>query len=169
MVSEFYDGGIHDRWKHAIDAQVFRHYGLEEFAKMSEEKSKPANEYRHYYTCLASPTELEQFGLTHMVCRTDSPERPVCAFNSSQAASMMCDQLNGFAKQDRPELFGEDEATREIREANRLAQEREDAAAVAAKIEAAKRESEKTRDPKVIEMTLSQKVAAAQSAIAEKE
>lgn len=142
-MDEEYDGGIKRRMMHAIDTQVFRHYGFEELAKMSDAK---ANDNTHHYTCLAAPPELEQFGLTHMVCRVDMPERPVAAFNSSQAASIQCDDLNGFAKQDRPEL-DVDVVEEELKAANAAAAERE---------------------AKTINMTLSDKVAMAQAAAATK-
>ncbi len=125
---------------------------------MANEK---ANQNTHSYTCLASPPALEELGLTHMVCRVDMPDRPVAAFNSSQAASMQCDSLNGFAKQDRPELLGPDDVQRELEEANRLALEREK--------QSAKMGAEGSVAPiqgtnKVIELSLADKVAAAQQA-----
>ena len=104
------------RW---IDWQVLQSYPF------SKEILERMNTMTHHYTCLPSPPELEQHGLTHMVCRVDMPTSPVCAFNSSAAASRMCDQLNGFASQDKPELLGPDTAEVELAEANRQAAERE--------------------------------------------
>ncbi len=160
-----HDGGISDRLKYAVEAQIFRQYGLKELAAMSEEKSKPAqNQHTHHYTCLPTPPELEQFGLTHMVCRVDMTERPVAAFNSSAAASNMCDSLNGFAQQDRPEL-DVDVERKELDEANKLAEEREKAADLAKKIEDAKAKQTATVD---VGKTLQQKVEMAQAAAATK-
>lgn len=143
MASPFYDGGIHDRWMLYVEAQIFRHYGLEELAKMSDKK---ANTHTHQYTCLATPPELEQFGLTHMVCRVDMQDRPVAAFNSSAAASNMCDQLNDFAQRDRPEL-DVDVEKEELAAANKAAE---------------------ARELQTANMSLSEKVALAQAAVATK-
>lgn len=137
MVSLFYDGGIHDRWMQSLEAQIFRHYGLEELVM---------NTHKHQYTCLATPPELEQFGLTHMVCRVDMQDRPVAAFNSSAAASIQCDSLNGFAQQDRPEL-DVDVEKEELAAANKAAEDRESQTA---------------------NMSLAEKVALAQAAVATK-
>lgn len=124
------------------------------------------SENRHQYTCLEAPEELQKFGLTRVVCRVDMREHFHAAFASPLAASIMCDQLNGFAKQDDPSLFEESLAEKEIAEANRLAAEREKESELAKKLEEAKQDAGKAALTK--ELSLADKVKLAQEAVAQK-
>lgn len=144
----------HDEaFRHWCDREVFKQYGLDDLARRADERMKQSmNANTHVYTCLPTPPELEQFGLTHMVCRVDTPSQAVAAFNSSMAASKQCDSLNDFCRQDKPELAGPDMAEMELASANAAAAERE-------------KFTQSAGVTKTENLTLQQKIELAQSAV----